>query len=114
MPALVATSMQEGGVRVSTRTTLTATGNTFTSVPGSHLQLHNPTAGSLTPTIDGDGGTSVFAKGFGTITVSSGLSLGAIPAGGQIHVPLDDIAQYLKGTVDITNGTGLVATLLTP
>lgn len=112
MPAIVATSLAQGGVRTSTRTTLGSSGNTFTYVPGSVLILHNATGGSLTPTIDGDGGTSAFAMGFGTITVSSGLSLGAIASGAQILVPLDDIAQYLKGTVDITSGSGLVATLL--
>lgn len=43
-----------------------------------------------------------------------GLSLGAIAVGAQLLVPLDFIAQYLKGTIDITGGTGLVATLLNP
>lgn len=114
MPALVATSMAEGGVRASTRVTLTATGNTFTYQRGAILVLHNPTAGALSPTIDGDAGTTAFAKGFGTINVAAGLSLGSIAVGAQILVPLDDIEQYLKGTVDITLGTGLVATLLTP
>jgi hypothetical protein len=114
MPALVATSLAEGGPRTSTRVILTASGNTFTYTPGSILVLHNPTAGSLTPIVDGDGSTTAFAKGFGTITVSAGFSLGAIAASAQILVPLDDIAQYLRGTVDITGGTGLAATLLTP
>jgi hypothetical protein len=113
MPALVATPLGEGGVRASTRVTLGATGNTFTYSRGAILILHNPTGGALTPVIDGDAGTTAFAKGFGTITVSAGLSLGAIAAGAQVLVPLDDIEQYLRGTIDITSGTGLVATLLT-
>lgn len=116
MPAIVATSMAKGTPRASTRTTLGASGNaiTYTAGGGQVLVLHNPTGGSLTPTIIGSTATTADIEGVGTVNVSAGLSLGAIAAGLQLVVPLDFIAQYLKGTIDITGGTGLVATLLNP
>ena len=114
MPAIVATSMGRGKPRASTRTTLTATGNSIPFVPGQGqiLVLHNPTGGSLTPVINGSGNVAAEIEGAGEINFAAGLSLGPIAAGAQILVHLDFIAQYLKGTIDITNGTGLVATLL--
>ena len=116
MPAIVATSMAKGSPRAATRTTLGASGNTVPFVPGSGqvLIVHNPTAGALTPTIIGAGSTTADLEGAGTINFAAGLSLGLIAVQGQIAVPLDFIAQYLKGVVDITSGTGLVATLLNP
>ena len=116
MPAIVATSMAKGSPRASTRTTLGASGNTvpFVAGTGQTLVLHNPTGGSLTPTIIGAGSTTADLEGAGTINFAAGLSLGAVVAAAQIVVPLDFIAQYLKGVVDITGGTGLVATLLNP
>lgn len=114
MPALVATSMQGVGVRASTRVTLTATGNTFTYIPGSILVLHNPTGGALSPVIDGDGGTTIDIQGLGTVSVAGGYAVGSIAAAAQALIPLDSIQHFLRGSVDITTGTGLVATLLTP
>lgn len=114
MPALVATSMQGVGVRASSRVTLTATGNTFTYTPGSFLLLHNGTAGALSPVIDGDAGTTIDVNGLGTVSVASGYAVGSIAANAQVLIPLDSIQFFLRGTVDITTGTGLVATLLTP
>ncbi len=114
MPALVATSMQGVGSRAATRVTLTATGNNFTYRPGAGdmLVLHNATAGALSPIINGNGGTTVDVVGLGTVNVAAGYAVGSIAAGAQVLVPLDSIAQYLKGTIDITSGTGLVASLL--
>jgi hypothetical protein len=108
--------MAKGSPRASTRTTLGASGNTVVHSPGTGqiLVLHNPTGGSLTPTIIGSGSTTADLEGAGTINFAAGLSLGAITPGSQILVPLDFIAQYLKGTIDITGGTALVATLLNP
>lgn len=114
MPAIVSTSMQGVGVRASARTVLTATGNTFTYVPGSILILHNATGGSLSPVIDGNGGTTVNVHGLGTVSVASGYNVGAIAAGAQVVIPLDSIALFLQGVVDITSGVDLVATIFTP
>jgi len=109
--------MAKGSPRAATRTTLTASGNTVPYSPGAGqvLILQNPTAGILTPTIIGAGAATAEIEGLGLVNVAAGISLGAIPATtGQIVVPLDFIAQYLKGVIDITLGTGLVATLLNP
>ena len=62
--------------------------------------------------IDGDGGTSVPVQGIGTVDVSGGYAVGSIAAGAAKVVPLDSIAAYLKGTIAVTGGTGLVAVLL--
>ncbi len=113
MPAIVATSMQGVGVRASTRVTLGASGNTFMYPPGALLVLHNPTGGALSPVIDGDGGTTVDVNGLGTVSVAAGYAVGSIAAAAQVFIPLDSIQHFLRGTVDITSGTGLVATLLT-
>jgi hypothetical protein len=115
MPAIVATSLQGVGQRASTRTTLTATGNPFTYRPGAGdiLILHNSTAGALSPVIDGADGTTADVMGLGTVTVSAGYAVGSIATGGQVVIPLDSIALYLRGVIDITTGTGLSATLLT-
>ena len=114
MTALVATSLQGVGQRASTRTTLTASGNNFTyrAGAGDILILHNATAGALTPLIIGSGATSVGIQGLGQVTTSTGYSVGSMAAGVQVVIPLDTIAQFLKGTIDITGATGVVATLL--
>lgn len=115
MPAITGTSVQGVGARTATRTTLTASGNTITYRPGMGdiLILQNPTAGALSPTIVGAGATTVDISGLGTVNVAGGYAVGSIPATtGQVAIPLDSIAQYLKGAIDITGGTGLVATLL--
>jgi hypothetical protein len=114
MPAIVATSMAKGKPRASTRTTLGASGNSIPYVKGQGqiLVLHNATVGSLTPTINGSGNVAAEIEGAGEINFASGLSLGAIAVGAQLLVNLDFISQYLNGTIDITSGTGLVATLL--
>jgi hypothetical protein len=116
MPAIVATSAAQGSPRASTRTILTATGNPIAYTPGARqlLVLHNPTAGPLSPTIIGSAAASGEYQGLGTVNPAAGLALGAIAAGAQIIVPLDFIDQYLRGTIDITGGTGLAATLLNP
>jgi hypothetical protein len=115
MPAITKTSLSGVGQRAATRTTLGASGNTVTYLAGiaETLILHNPTAGALSPVIVGNGGTTVDITGLGTVNVAAGYAVGSIAAGGQVAVPLDTIAAYLKGTVDITGGTGLVATHLT-
>lgn len=111
MPAITATSMQGSGVRVLTETTLNGT-DSFTWAPGDILLLRNPTGGSITPTVDGDGGTTWASDGLGSVSVTAGLSLGAIAAGAARAIETDSIRAYLQGTVAITSGTGLVAAIL--
>lgn len=111
MPAIVPTSMQGPGVRTLTETTLNGS-DTFTYLAGDVLILRNPTAGAITPTIDGAGGTTWPTDGVGEVNVAAGLSLGSIPVSGARVIPLDTIRAYCQGTVSILTGTGLVGSIL--
>ncbi len=116
MPAIVATSALNPGVRASTRTTLGASGNPFTyaSGQGGLLILHNPTAGALSPTITGSAAVAQVIDQVGaSVAFNSGYAVGSIAVGAQVLIPLASIDPYLRGTIDITNGNGLVATHIT-
>jgi hypothetical protein len=112
MAVIAQTSIAGSGSRAATETTLTET-NSIAYVPGSILILRNDTGAGVTANIDGDGGTTVPVAGVGSVDVSGGYSTGSIAAGASVAIPLDTIAQYLKGTIAVT-GTGLVATYLAP
>lgn len=114
MATIAATSMGGSGVRTITETTLTGTADTFTYVATASqvLILRNPTGGALSPVIDGNGATTIPVAGVGSVDVSSGYAVGSIAAGASKSIPLDTIKAYLKGTIAITTGTGLVASLL--
>ena len=118
MPAIVSTaagSQLDPGVRASTRTTLGASGNPFSYTPGQGglLVLHNPTGGALTPTITGGSAVSQTVNNVGTVNYAAGYGVGSIAAAAQVLIPLISIDPYLRGTIDITGGTGLVATYIT-
>ena len=114
MATIIETSMRGAGQRLITETTLTGTADTFTYQLGSKqiLVLRNATGGSLSPTIDGAGGSSVTRPGVGIVDVSGGYAVGAIAAGAVRAIPLETIDAYLQGAIAITGGTGLVASLL--
>lgn len=115
MATIAATSMQGVGVRAKTRTTLNGTADTFTyrAGRGDILVLHNPTGSTITPVIDGDGATTAEIQGLGVVTTSGGYAVGGIAAGAEVLIPLDSIAQYLKGVITINSGSGLVGSVLT-
>jgi hypothetical protein len=82
-------------------TTLSASDTiTFKAAKKQLLVLRNTTAGSLTVTIDGDGGTTVNVPGLGSVGV--GLSRAVI---------LGTISAYCKGTVTLSGASGLTAQL---
>lgn len=113
MPAITATNMVGVGAKSLTETTLDGTDSfTFNEARNPILILDNPTAGALTPVIDGDGGTTVSVPGLGSVDVSAGYSVGSIAAGGSKAIRLNTIKEYCQGTVAINTGTGLVATLM--
>lgn len=114
MATIAKTSMQGPGRRAVTETTMTAS-DTFTYSAGAReiLTMRNPTAGALSPVIDGNAGTTVPLAGVGNIDVSAGYAVGSIAAGAAVAVPLDSISAYLQGTIAVTGGTGLVAAILT-
>lgn len=112
MATITKTSMAGPGARAVTEVTLTAS-NTFAYEPGTGqvLILRNPTGAAVSCTIDGADGTTFPAPGIGSIDVSGGYAVGSIPAGAVRVIPLDTIAAYLQGAINVT-GTGLVAVLL--
>ena len=113
MATIAATSMSGVGARALTQTTMTAS-DTFTYAAGSEpiLILRNPTAGALSPVIDGDGAPTVDVKGAGRFDLSAGYAVGSIASGAMVAIPLGTISKYLAGTIAVTGGTGLVAVLL--
>lgn len=113
MATIAQTLMTGTGQRTVTETTLTSS-DTFTYVEGSGqiLILKNGTGGALTPVIDGNGGTNVAVAGIGSVDVSAGYSVGSVAAGVSKAIPLDTIKEYLRGTIAVTGGTGITATLL--
>ena len=50
--------------------------------------------------------------GIGVIDLSTGFVTTAISAGACVAIPLNSISQYLAGTIAVTGGTGIKATLL--
>ncbi len=114
MATIISTNAQGYGAVAVTETTLDASSDTFTYLAGvgQTLILRNDTAGALTPTIDGDGATTVSVQGVGSIDISAGYAIGSIGVGEVVTIKTETIAEYLAGTIDITGGTGLVAQLL--
>lgn len=113
MATITATSMGGTGERAMVETTLVGTDDfVYVSSSKSILILRNPTAGALTPKIDGGDGTIVPVAGLGDVSVADGKTLASIAAGAVAVVPLDTIRKYLKGTIAVTGGTGLIASLL--
>ena len=113
MATVTATSISVNGNVAMAETTLGAS-DTFAFTRGKTklLILRNATGGSLTVTIDGDGATTQLATGVGSIDLTSGFSTGAIGAGIVHIIPLDSIASYLAGTIAMTGGTGIIASIL--
>lgn len=113
MATIAQTLMTGTGQRTVTETTLTSS-DTFTYVQGSGqvLILKNGTGGALSPVIDGNGGTTVAVPGVGNVDVSTGYAVGSIAAGVSKAIPLDTIYEYLRGTIAVTGGTGITASLL--
>lgn len=112
MATIVRTNVAGAGRKTVTETTMTAS-DTFTYGSGDRLILRNPTGGALSPVIDGDGGSTVDVPGVGSVSVSSGYAVGSIAAGAMVTIDLDTISAYLQGTITVTGGTGLVASILT-
>lgn len=113
MATIVETSVNQLGDFAATVTTLTAADTfTYKSNANQILILRNGTAGALTATIDGDGATTITPDGYGgAISVSGGKAI-TVAAGATKAVRLDTIKAFLTGTISVTGGTGLEATLL--
>ncbi len=112
MPAIVRTNVAGVGRKTITETTLNGT-DSFTYGTGDRLILRNPTGGAISPIIDGSVGTTVPVVGADDKDVSAGFPVGSIAAGAMVTIDLDTISAYLQGTIAITGGTGLIASILT-
>ncbi|MDE4098961.1 MULTISPECIES: hypothetical protein [Rhodobacterales] len=115
MANITATKMDLFGSKAVTETVLGASDTlTYKEADATSpvLVLRNPTAGPVSVTIDGDGGGSVHVPGVGAVDVSAGIVIGPIAAGAVEAVSLHAIKAYLKGTVTLTGGDGLAASLL--
>jgi hypothetical protein len=102
------------GQRAVTETTLGAS-DTLTYTQGSKqlLRLRNVTGGALTVTLTGSASVSQTSEQGGTVNYAAGYSTGSIAATtGDVIIPLDSIPGYLQGTVTVTGGTGIKASLL--
>lgn len=113
MAVITPTNMQGSLERDVTVTTLSAS-DTFVFNPRKRpvLVLNNVTAGALTPNIDGDGGTTHSCPGVGEIDVSAGHTVASIGAGVTVAIPLVSISAFLQGTITVTGGDGIEASLL--
>lgn len=116
MTTLNNTSLRAGGVITPTDNTLSASDTLVwdANTPNAVLVLRNPTGGPLSPTIVGSQASAAYpVDGVGPQNLSAGIAVGSIPAGATRVIPLDSRKQYLQGTITITGGTGLTATILT-
>ena len=113
MATIAATSLKSIAPVTVTETTLDGTDTfTYDASKKQYLILRNPTAGALTPNIDGDGATTQYAVGVGNVDLTGGFTFASIGVGDVVVTDLDDIKSYLSGTIAMTGGTGLVASLL--
>jgi hypothetical protein len=112
MAVIAATSARQHGPFTIAETTLGAS-DTFTRDERftQFLVLRNPTGGSLSLLIDGDGGGNVNAPGLGVVNVGSGITI-TVAAGATRWVNLATIEQYLQGTIALTGASGMVAALI--
>lgn len=114
MAVIAATTGGGSGVRTVTETTLGASDTfVYNKGTGQQLQLRNITGGGLTVTITGSLSVLTTIPGGGTVAYQSGYSTGAIAATtGHVIIPLDSIPDYLNGTVTVTGGTGIRASII--
>lgn len=115
MATLNNTNARPGGIITAVENTLTASDTLVwdQNTPGAILILRNGTAGALSPVITGSlANTAIAVAGYGTVSAAS-LAVGSIPAGQTRVIPLDSRKEYLQGTITITGGTGITATVVT-
>jgi hypothetical protein len=77
------------------------------------LILRNATAGSLSPVITGSAAVAPYVPGYGTASVAGGYTgFGAIAAGATKVLDLKAADVWLKGTITVTSGSGIIANLV--
>ena len=109
--AAIASIASAAGAFAANEATLAAS-DTIT-INSAKLQLavfRNGTAGSLTATIDGDGGTTVTVPGLGVVSVAAGYAV-VVPAGETRAVILGSVSAYCQGIVTISGAATMKFTL---
>lgn len=100
------------GPVTATRTTMTASDTlAFQAGSGQVLTLANNSGSPITATFTGSVQPNINVPGYGgTVSTADGKAV-AVAANSTVVLALDSISQFLQGTVTITGGTGLIATL---
>lgn len=113
MSTITATNMRASGAVAAAVSTLTSSDDfVYNSALRAVLILNNVTGGALSPVIDGDGASNVGVPGVGSVDISGGYTVPSIAAGDMVAIQLDSIKEYLAGTIAITSGVGIEASLL--
>lgn len=115
MPAITPTVLNLIGDNVVTEITLGANGtNPLTYKPGTGqmLRLRNATAGALVPVIIGSASVAQTVPRVGVVNFAAGWTVPSMAAGAVREIPLDSIADYIQGTVNVNTAVGIVATLI--
>lgn len=111
MALIASTDASQIGAFPINETTLSADDTlTINTAKKQLLILRNDTGGSLTATLDGDGGTTVTLPGVGVVDVSGGKPI-VVGAGLKVAVVLSTLSAYTKGVVHLTGGANLKAQL---
>lgn len=111
MAAITSIDASQKGAFAAAITTLSADDTiTINASKRQLLVLRNTTGGSLTCTIDGDGGTTVQVEGIGSVSVASGLAI-VVAAGTSQAVVLSTVRHYCQGVVHLTGAATLTAQL---
>lgn len=111
MAAIASINAAQAGAFAAAITTLSADDTiTFNANKKQLLVFRNTTGGSLTATIDGDGGTTVAVPGIGNVSVAGGLAV-VVAAGASVAVVLSTVKHYCQGVVHITGAANLTAQL---
>lgn len=115
--AAIATTTRTAAPFQATVTTLGASDTlAYTARQNMVLELRNTTGSPVVVTVDGSGSSAavpVSGSGGLTVDLTAGKAI-TVPGviGATMVVPLDNMSAYLSGTVAVTGGTGVTATLL--
>ncbi len=111
MAAITSLDAAQKGAFTAAITTLSADDTiTVSSNKKQLLVLTNTTGGSLTCTLDGDGGSTVAVEGIGSVSVAAGLAI-VVPAGESRGVVLSTVRHYCQGVVHLLGAATLKAQL---
>lgn len=114
MAVIAKTTVQGSGELEMTVTTLGAS-DTFVYTEGKNatLILDNVSGGPLTPNIDGDAASATYGcPGVEDKDLTGGYTTASIADGEKWIIPLDSIKAYLKGTITVTGGDAMEASIL--